>query len=68
MLSWNKAYSEEANKKNDMRPSLGTSIGQSDYGLAVWAGAREQGGGGGKGAIAPPTFCLNGMDMSVPPP
>ena len=31
------------------------------------AGAREP-GGGGKGAIAPPTFCLNGMDMPVPPP
>ena len=31
------------------------------------AGAREP-GGGARGAIAPPTFCLNGMDMPVPPP
>ena len=25
-------------------------------------------GGGGKGGNCPPTFCLNGMDMPVPPP
>ena len=32
------------------------------------ARAWEPRGGGGKGAIAPPTFCLNGTDMLVPPP
>ena len=35
-------------------------------------GARPQGrgsrGGGSKGGNCPPTFCLNGMDMPVPPP
>ena len=32
------------------------------------AGAREPGGGGGgKGSNCPPTFCLKGMDMPVPP-
>ena len=25
-------------------------------------------GGGARGAIAPPTFCLKGMNMPVPPP
>ena len=34
--------------------------------LRIEPGAWEP-GGGGKGAIAPPTFCLNGMDMPVPP-
>ena len=37
-------------------------------GLCLCTGAREPGGGGARGAIPPPTFCLNGMDMPVPPP
>ena len=37
----------------------------------MFASPREPGwggGGGARGAIARPTFCLNGMDMPVPPP
>ena len=36
-------------------------------GHVFYAGAREP-GVGGKGGNCPPTFCLNGMDMPVPPP
>ena len=32
--------------------------------IGLHTGAREPGGG----AIPPPTFCRNGMDMAVPPP
>ena len=33
--------------------------------ILLMPGAQEPGGGGARGAI---TFCLNGMDMPVPPP
>ena len=37
---------------------------ERDYVIYMLPGAREPGGGQG----GPPTFCLNGMDMHVPPP